>query len=165
MIKRASMKRDHRALKDSLETGQVQQISLLLSRILADVHVLYLKTLCCHWNIEDPRFISLHEMLETHYEELQDEADLIAERIRQIGGRAPASLKEYQALMSIKELTHAASGDEMLRNLLTSHEHIIAELRNGIRKTNDLEDYATADVLTEVLRAFDKRAWMLRCHF
>ena len=60
-----------------------------LSSLLGDSYTLYLKTHNFHWNVTGPMFQTLHLMFETHYNELALAVDLIAERIRALGQRAP----------------------------------------------------------------------------
>ena len=74
-----------------------------LSRLLADTYTLYLKTHNYHWNVTGPMFASLHLMFETEYMELALAVDEIAERIRALGVRAPASYREFSALATIAE--------------------------------------------------------------
>jgi starvation-inducible DNA-binding protein len=68
-----------------------------LDRLLADTYTLYLKTHNFHWNVEGPMFSTLHQMFETQYTELALAVDLIAERIRALGFRAPGSYREFAA--------------------------------------------------------------------
>src|ERR1700746_1128524 len=79
------------------------EIAKGLSRLLADTYTLYLKTHNYHWNVTGPMFQTLHLMFETQYNELALAVDLIAERIRALGFRAPASYSEFAELSSIRE--------------------------------------------------------------
>ncbi len=49
-----------------------------LSKVLAETFVLYLKTHNYHWNVQGPKFRSLHEMFEEQYRDLWDSIDEIA---------------------------------------------------------------------------------------
>lgn len=62
-----------------------QAISEGLTRYLADAYTLYLKTQNFHWNVTGPEFYSLHLLFEKQYEEMAEEIDEIAERIRTLG--------------------------------------------------------------------------------
>ena len=62
-----------------------------LSHFLADSYTLYLKTHNFHWNVTGPMFNTLHEMFMLQYTELWNSVDLIAERIRSLGHKAPGS--------------------------------------------------------------------------
>jgi starvation-inducible DNA-binding protein len=147
-----------------LDEKRAQAIVNLLNNLLADVHALYLRTLGCHWNMEDPRFYFFHELLESQYKELAEEQDLIAEKIRQLGRKAPATMQEYKQLMSQKEALEPLNADEMIEGLVAIYEQLIRTLRQDVEKTSNLEDFGTADILTQILRAFEKRAWILRSH-
>jgi starvation-inducible DNA-binding protein len=139
-----------------------QQIAQHLSLLLADTYVLYTKTQNFHWNIIDPRFYSLHLFLEKQYEALAGEIDEIAERIRKLGMPAPASLKQFLEMTSLKESSADLSGDEMIQVLLDDHESICCFIRERIALTSKLGDEGTADLLIQQLRFHEKSAWMLR---
>jgi len=150
--------------KMGLSEDNISQIAQMLSKLLADIHVLYVKTLGCHWNIVDPRFFFLHEMLEQQYKALAEEGDMVAERIRKLGEFAPASLEQFLQLTTQGEIAKVPDGDAMIHSLLDSYEQLISMLRKEIDSTTNFNDFGTADMLTELLRSFEKRAWMLRSH-
>lgn len=164
MVAQETLKKMSLGPKLGLDEKQVSEISGVLAPILADVQALYIKARGFHWNLEDPRFYFLHELFEDHYKALEEESDLIAERLRQIGRRAPGSLQEFKQLATIKEVTESLSGDEMIENLVADYEYIVRNMRQAIDRTTNLEDYGTADMFTQILREFEKRAWMLRSH-
>jgi len=62
-----------------------------LSRLLADTFTLYLKTHNFHWNVTGPMFQTLHTMFMEQYNELWLATDPIAERIRALVSRLPAT--------------------------------------------------------------------------
>ena len=74
-----------------------------LSRLLADTYTLYLTTHNFHWNVTGPMFSTLHEMFMLQYTELWNAVDLIAERIRSLGYKAPGSYAQFNDLTSIKD--------------------------------------------------------------
>lgn len=164
MVAQETQKKMSLGQKIGLDEKKVDQITDISAHILADVQALYIKTRGYHWNLEDPRFYFLHELFNDHYEALEEESDMIAERIRQIGRRAPGSLIEFKQLMSLKEVTETTSGDEMIADLVNDYEQLIRNLRQAIDRTTNFEDFGTADMFTQILREFEKRAWMLRSH-
>src|ERR1700735_1999034 len=74
-----------------------------LSRLLADEFILYTKTRNAHWNVEGKDFHSMHLFFESQYEQLDDIMDGVAERIRQIGHYAPATLSSFLNLTHLTE--------------------------------------------------------------
>lgn len=135
-----------------------------LSKNLADLHVLYIKTRNCHWNLVGARFQPLHEFFEEQYNQLALAIDEMAERIRMLGGVAPGSMKEFLALARLEEAQGAPiDGERSLTILEHDHEAVIRQLRKDIDLCADeLEDQGTADFLTGLLRDHEKNAWMLR---
>lgn len=139
-----------------------KEISKGLSRLLADSYMVYLKTHNYHWNVTGQLFHSLHEMFEEQYIELAEAIDVVAERIRSIGHRAPGSFREYNEITSIKEDTAHPDAMEMVRRLALDNEAIIRTAREALPACEKAGDEATIDLLTQRLDVHSKTAWMLR---
>jgi starvation-inducible DNA-binding protein len=133
-----------------------------LNRLLADTYTLYLKTHNFHWNVTGPHFNSLHAMFMTQYTELWAAVDLVAERIRSLGARAPGSYREFGALTSIAEVEGAPGAMEMVRQLVEGHEAVCRTARSVFPVAEAGNDEATLDLLTQRLQVHEKTAWMLR---
>ncbi len=133
-----------------------------LSRLLADTYTLYLKTHNFHWNVTGPMFQTLHLMFETQYTELATAVDLIAERIRALGFRAPGSYAEFGKLSSIAEASGEPTAEEMIRQLVEGQEAVVRTARAVLPKVDEVSDEPTADLLTQRMQVHEKTAWMLR---
>ena len=149
-----------------IDTGisreNLKKIANILNDDLADEYVLLTKTRNYHWNVEDPRFNDLHKFFEEQYELLSASVDELAERVRAVGGKTRATLKEFINSSEIKEdIGSFPDADTMLGNLLSDHETIIKTLKN-IKECQDLEDEGTANFLTDKMEEHEKMAWMLR---
>lgn len=141
----------------------LQKIANILNDDLADEYVLLTKTRNYHWNVEDPRFNDLHKFFEEQYEVLSAAVDEIAERVRAVGGRTRATLKEFINSSQIREdVGSYPNADTMLGNLLSDHETIIKTLRKNINECQELNDEGTANFLTDKMEQHEKMAWMLR---
>ncbi len=148
--------------KNSLsEKVRVQVIGLLQER-LADSIDLYAQLKHAHWNVKGPDFIALHKLFDEVGEESEQYADLIAERIVQLGGIAEGNLSTVTR----------RSGMPAYPVLVTSAKEHIAALaqtlgvygdlmRKGVNMANEVQDPGTADILTEVLRGADKNLWFI----
>lgn len=101
-----------------------------LSRLLADTYTLYLKTHNHHWNVTGPMFQSLHHMFETQCTELALAVDEIAERIRTLSVRAPASCRDFARLSSISEDDDQPDATEMIRRLVQGQEAVVRTARS-----------------------------------
>lgn len=150
-----------------IDTGisgeSLQKITNILNDDLADEYVVLTKTRNYHWNVEDPRFNDLHKFFEEQYEVLSAAVDEIAERVRSVGGRTRATLKEFINSSQIREdIGSYPNADTMLGNLLSDHETIIKTLRKNINECQELNDEGTANFLTDKMEQHEKMAWMLR---
>lgn len=133
-----------------------------LSRLLADSYTLYLKTHNYHWNVTGPMFQTLHLMFETQYTELALAVDVIAERIRSLGAKAPGSYSAFARLSTIKEAEGDISAVEMITDLVKAQESVIKTARSLFPAADEAHDEATADLLTQRIQLHEKTAWMLR---
>lgn len=139
-------------------------VCAILNAIVADEVVLYQKTRNFHWNVVGPFFHDLHLLFEGQYGEIEEFIDVLAERVRQLGGHAVGTLTEYLALTRLKE--HPGkfpSSKEMILELLQDHETVIKQLRHDLEVcSKKFKDEGTNDVLMGVMEKHEKFAWMLR---
>jgi len=136
----------------------------ILSTLLADEYVLYTKARNYHWNVVGMQFNDLHKFFQTLYEELNEYVDDVAERIRTLGGKSVATLKEFLELTRLREHPgEYPDAKTMISNLLADYETIIRNLREDIVTVGEkYKDLGTADFLTELMEKHEKTAWMLR---
>ena len=146
----------------SIKNQHSQKIADELSHFLADTYAVYLKTQNFHWNVRGPLFYSLHKMFEEQYQALANAVDDIAERIRALGGNAPASFSEFSKLTSIKEETSTPTAEEMIKQLLKDHDILSDHAGIILTKAQKAQDEGTVDLLIERLREHEKTAWMLK---
>ena len=145
------------------EKSSAQETAQALGKVLADTYVLYVKTQNFHWNLVDPRFESLHKFFEGQYEELAEAVDEIAERIRMLNSKTPATMKKFLRNTRLEECEDEdLDGDAMISQLLQDHEFVANSLRPVIQQAQKRGDEGTADLLIQRLRAHEKTAWMLR---
>jgi len=137
----------------------------ILTILLADEYVLYVKTQKCHWNVESTHFGALHKLFEQQYEELAQVIDTIAERSRALGLKTIATLEEFIAYTTLQEEPGKNPSDMgMIQLLLHDHEAIIQQLRADLDETAALDDMGTNNFLSDLLEKQEKMAWMLRAH-
>ena len=143
--------------------NHTQNVAEELNKILADEVVLYIQTRNYHWNIEGPNFNQLHTFFETQFNELDEIMDQTAERIRVIGHYTEARLADYLRLTNLVEQPYTNLQSDQLKNLLSSHETIVRNLRRLVPVFQDhYRDIGTSDFVTQLLSRHEKMAWMIR---
>lgn len=135
---------------------------LALSEILADTYALSLKTQNFHWNVTSPCFKMLHSLFEEQYDELAEAVDILAERIRALGHKSPASFSAFQKLTQIKEGDVDAKAAEMIKALAEDHQYLAEKIKtvHGLADTHG--DIGTASLLEDRIRSHEKTVWMLK---
>src|ERR1700754_3854530 len=151
------------AMDIGIDAKTRKKVAGALEQVLADTYSLYAKTHGYHWNIEGPRFLTLHTLFETEYNELWLSLDLIAERIRALGHYAPfgASIAKKSTIAGDDGVP---SEDEMLANLAAGNEAVVKAARSCLKAAEEAGDQATADLMTQRVSVGEKAAWMLRAH-
>jgi len=149
-------------LNDEKRAGVVE----ILSYLLADEHVLYIKLRNYHWNVEGMQFQPLHSLFEEQYTSLAEVIDDVAERIRSLGAYSPGSMHDFEELARLQETSHlSGNAKKMLENILADHEMIIQVLRQNVEETiEEHKDAGTSDFLTGLMEMHEKMAWMVRSH-
>ncbi|MBO9636585.1 MAG: DNA starvation/stationary phase protection protein [Siphonobacter aquaeclarae] len=154
------------AVELGISDANIRTVTDILNTLLADEHVLYVKTRNYHWNVVGPSFIEYHEFFERLYNELAEQIDEIAERVRALGQHPIGSMAEFLKFASLKETKHPYNEPlSMIGELLHDHQALSRWLRDQIEITESkTSDTGTTDFLTGLLRYHEKVSWMLRSY-
>ena len=147
-----------------LSPKNLNSIAEVLSFVLADAIVLYIKTRKFHWNVSGNSFMELHKLFEKQYKILEEAIDEIAERINKLGAKTPGTMAEFLDMTSLKESPGKyPSQKQMLGELLKDHEAVIKQLRKYIDDCDEkYGDMGTSDFLTDLIKEHETIAWTLR---
>jgi starvation-inducible DNA-binding protein len=150
---------------NSLAEGDRAQTVTLLNRRLADAVDMQTQIKQAHWNVKGPSFIALHRLLDEVYAGVSEYADLLAERIVQLGGIAVGTAREVAERSEVDEypLTFL-SGPDHVKTLSAKLAAFSERMRFAVREVDELEDVVTADICTEVARGVDKWLWLVEAH-
>lgn len=129
----------------------------------ADFAVMYVKLHNYHWHVEGLEFRAIHELTESYYEKATEIYDSIAERILQLGEKAPSSMKEYLALTGIEEETDKNFKPLcVVEKVLKDFEYLAKEIGATRIEAADSNDSTTDAMLAGVLEYLEKEIWMLK---
>ncbi|MCH8542048.1 MAG: DNA starvation/stationary phase protection protein [Alcanivorax sp.] len=140
------------------------EVAAALSRLLAESYTLYLKSHNFHWNVKGPNFHALHLLFEEQYTELAQAVDLIAERIRAIGQRAPGSYAEFASLSAVKDAQGEPDAEAMLAELAADHRTVAEQADRVLRIAQEHRDEGTASLAGGRIELHEKAVWMLSAH-
>ena len=133
------------------------------NKLLANTAVLMMQTFNYHWNVVGSDFDGVHTILDTHYNVLFLDLDVIAERVRTVGGVALGSMKEMIQVATLKEDAGSPpESEEMLRRILNQYELQVEELREAISVLDQFNDFGSIKIYSDLLEKYEKSNWMLR---
>lgn len=135
-----------------------------LNQLLADFHIYYQNLRGFHWNISGPGFFELHRHFEELYTGTQLTIDELAERILTLGGRPLHTITDYLKAADIKEAREVSTAEETVRTTLKNIEILLQLEREIVNSANEAGDEGTADLLTPLIAAQEKQAWMLKAY-
>jgi starvation-inducible DNA-binding protein len=133
-----------------------------LKVILGTNFGLYFKAHSYHWNVEGPDFAQYHKFLGKLYEQVFDNTDLIAEKIRMLDSYAPTTLPRMLELSDIPDTENIPSAVAMLSQLRQDNDRFIIHLKAGIVAADEANEPAIGNFLQDILDQHQKQAWMLR---
>ena len=143
--------------------SKMKQIAERLVKHVADCGVMYVKIHNYHWHVGGAEFNRVHEMTESYYEEMTEAFDSLAERLLQLGEKAPATLKAYLALTGIKEEEgNSFTIKDVALSLKDDFEYILKELHTTQKVAADEGDCTTDGIVSGIIAKLEKHVWMLK---
>lgn len=150
------------ATETDLSRDQVKTVTDAVNPLIADAFALYVKTKNFHWHLYGPHFRDYHLLFDEQAEQILGSIDIMAERVRRIGGTTIRSIGHIAALKSIEddndELVPSA---EMVMRLVQDNMLIAKSIRNAITVCDENRDSPTANLLQDILDETEKRKWFL----
>ena len=151
--------------KNDLPEASRREAVGLLNQRLADCIDMQAQSKQAHWNVKGPSFIALHKLFDEINAAVAEYADLLAERVVQLGGIAEGTVGVVAERSTLVDYPLGLStGAEHVAALSDALAMFGRAVRVGIEEMNELEDAASADILTEISRGVDKWLWFVEAH-
>ena len=138
----------------------------MLNQVLSHMLDLGLQTRRVHWNLVDPRFATIRELLREFVAHLDTNADRVANRVVQLKGVAEGSLRviEGRSILAPERASERGFTIGSLTFLLTALSSAAALARHGVCEVSLQDDAGSVEVLTEISFGLDKWLWCLEVH-
>src|SRR6266480_1171074 len=146
----------------NLGTDATRDLSGALNLLLADLFALYLKTKNFHWHVSGPHFRDYHLLLDEHADQLFATTDVIAERVRKIGGTTVRSIGHIGRLQRVLDNdAEYVTPLDMLAELRDDNTQLAASLRETHGVCDEHGDVATASLIEIWIDEAERRTWFL----
>jgi starvation-inducible DNA-binding protein len=113
-----------------LSAEAVDALTAALNPLIADAFALYLKTKNFHWHVSGPHFRDYHLLLDEQGDQIFGMTDVLAERVRSIGGTTLRSISHVTRLRRIKDNEEDfVAPIDMLRELMEDNKTFAVNMR------------------------------------
>jgi starvation-inducible DNA-binding protein len=145
-----------------LTSNAKRDISGALTILLADMFTLYLKTKNFHWHMSGPHFRDYHLLLDEQADQIFATTDVIAERVRKVGGTTIRSIGQIARMQRILDNdAEYVTPPDMLGELRDDNEELAARMRETHSLCDEHRDVASASLLETWIDEAERRVWFL----
>jgi starvation-inducible DNA-binding protein len=145
-----------------LGANATKDLSAAINAVLADTFALYLKTKNFHWHMSGPHFRDYHLLLDDHGDQLFAMTDVIAERVRKVGGNTLRSIGDIARHQRIADNDAPyVTPDDMIAELRDDNQRFVSSMREAHDVCEEHNDVATASLLETYIDESEKRVWFL----
>ncbi len=145
-----------------LTPQEVQAVTEAVNPLIADAFALYVKTKNFHWHLSGSHFRDYHLLFDEQADAIFDSIDVMAERVRRIGGTTIRSIGHIAQLQSIEDDNNDfVPAGEMVKRLMQDNAHMAKNIREAIEVCDKSRDSATSNALQEILNETERRKWFL----
>ncbi len=150
------------ATRTDLTAQETRAITEALNPLIADAFALYVKTKNFHWHLSGSHFREYHLLFDDHADALLASIDILAERVRRVGGTTIRSISHIGELQTIEDDNNEfVAPGEMARRLMEDNAHIAKMQRAAHEVCDKNRDYATASELEVIIDQTERRTWFL----
>jgi len=150
------------ATETDLSSKEAKAVTEAVNPLVADAFALYVKTKNFHWHLYGSHFRDYHELFDEHAEAILESIDIMAERVRRVGGTTIRSISHVGQLQTIEDdnSTLVPAG-EMVRILMEDNGRIAKNIREAIEVCDENRDSPTSNLLQDILDNTERRKWFL----
>jgi starvation-inducible DNA-binding protein len=145
-----------------LGANATKDIAGAINALLADTFALYLKTKNFHWHMSGPHFRDYHLLLDEQSDQIFVMTDVLAERVRKLGGRTIRSIGEVSRQQRIADNdADYVTPDDMLAELRDDNQRFVSAMREAHDVCEEHGDVATTSLLEVYIDETERRVWFL----
>jgi starvation-inducible DNA-binding protein len=150
------------ATPTDLGSDEVRAVVEAVNPLIADSFALYVKTKNFHWHVSGPHFRDYHLLFDEQAEVVFESIDILAERVRKLGGSTIRSIGHVSNLQTLgDDEDEFVPPLEMVRRLLEDNRRMAEHQRAAIEVCDRNRDTATGNLLQEMLDQTERRVWFL----
>jgi starvation-inducible DNA-binding protein len=145
-----------------LTPQEAQAVTEAVNPLIADAFALYVKTKNFHWHLAGSHFRDYHLLFDEQADAMFASIDIMAERVRRVGGTTIRSINHIGQLQTIEDDNNDfVPPGEMVKRLMEDNAHMAKMIRDAITVCDKNRDPATSNALQDILDETERRKWFL----
>ena len=150
------------AVPNNLGEQARDAITTAINPLVADAFALYVKTKNFHWHLSGSHFRDYHLLFDEQGDQIFAMIDVLAERVRKIGGITIHSIGHIRQLQTIEDDNeNFVEPREMLSRLFQDNKKLTDNMRAAHKVCEEHGDVATTSILEIFIDETERRAWFL----
>jgi starvation-inducible DNA-binding protein len=150
------------ATPNNLNEKHRLEITASVNPLVADAFALYIKTKNFHWHMSGSHFRDYHLLFDEQADQIFAMIDVLAERVRKLGGTTIRSVGHISRLQNVKDDDEPfLEPEKMIQHLMNDNKDFAARLRTTHKLCEDYNDVATSSVLEVFIDETERRTWFL----
>lgn len=150
------------ATPNDLGGKEREELAAVLNPLVADAFALFVKTKNYHWHMSGSHYRDYHLLLDEQASQIFAMIDVLAERVRKLGGLTIHSISEISDLQNVKDDNEAFVAPKiMLARLKEENEAFAERMRAAHEVCEKCNDVATASFLEVFIDETERRTWFL----
>lgn len=143
-----------------------EQTKAVLNQLVADLSQQSVIIHQTHWYMRGRGFLTLHPAMDKLMDAINDQLDVVSERLITIGGAPYSTLGEFAEHTKIKDIpgSYELSIDERMKHLLVGYTYLIDLYQTGLEVAGEEGDPVTEDIFIGFKGDLEKVVWMIRAH-
>jgi starvation-inducible DNA-binding protein len=137
-------------------------IAKSINPLIADVFALYVKTKNFHWHMSGSHYRDYHLLFDEQAEQIFAMVDVLAERVRKLGGTTIHSIGQINQLTRVDDDNDEfVDAKDMIRRLMNDNKAMSANMRQAHKVCAQYNDVATTSILEVFIDETERRTWFL----
>ena len=141
-----------------------EQTKEVLNQLVADLSQFSVVIHQTHWYMRGPEFLTLHPKMDELMDEMNDQLDVISERLITLDGSPYSTLQEFADHTGIEDEigTYERTIPERMEKLVEGYRYLADLYQKGIDVAGDEGDDSTQDIFIASKTDIEKNIWMLQ---
>ncbi|MHC5228015.1 Dps family protein [Enterococcus sp. LJL99] len=141
-----------------------EQTKEVLNQLVADLSQFSVVIHQTHWYMRGPEFLTLHPKMDEFMDQINDQLDVISERLITLDGAPYSTLQEFADHTGIEDEigTYERTIPERMEKLVEGYRYLADLYQKGIDVSGDEGDDSTQDIFIANKTDIEKNIWMLQ---